>query len=39
LYSLERNAEAVTYLQSALALNADATDAKEWIETIQKEGE
>ena len=37
LYSLDRNAEAVTYLESALALNANATDALDWIEVIKKE--
>lgn len=37
LYSLDRNAEAMACLQSALALNSNATDASAWIEVIKKE--
>ena len=36
-YSLDRHAEAIENLQAAYALNAEAMDAKEWIEIITKE--
>lgn len=37
LYSMDRNADAIRYLEQALAKNQNATDAKEWIDIIKSE--
>lgn len=35
LYSMDKNSEAIAYLEKALQFNADATEIKEWIEVIK----